>query len=89
MRIAIVDTRISRAAIISDGPWETTDGREAGLDDLVVIDPSRPILAQLGEAEPEVVLVNLENPSRDVLEDYFAIEPRVGPPDRDVCRSNR
>ena len=35
MRIAIIDTSTSRAAIISDGL------REAGLDDLVVIDAAR------------------------------------------------
>ena len=74
MRIAIIDTSTSRAAIISDGL------REAGLSDLVVIDPSRPILAQLGEARPEVVLVNLENPSRDVLEDYFAMSRALARP---------
>ena len=74
MRIAIIDTSTSRAAIISDGL------REAGLDDLVVIDPSRPILPQLGEARPEVVLVNLENPSRDVLEDYFAMSRALARP---------
>jgi response regulator NasT len=74
MRIAIIDTSTSRAAIISDGL------REAGLDDLVVIDASRPILAQLSEARPEVVLVNLENPSRDVLEDYFAMSRALARP---------
>ena len=74
MRIAIIDTSTSRAAIISDGL------REAGLDDLVVIDASRPILAQLGEARPEVVLVNLENPSRDVLEDYVAMSRAMARP---------
>ncbi|MDP3674552.1 MAG: ANTAR domain-containing protein [Novosphingobium sp.] len=74
MRIAIIDTSTSRAAIISDGL------REAGLADLVLIDPSRPILAQLGEARPEVVLVNLENPSRDVLEDYFAMSRALARP---------
>lgn len=74
MRIAIIDTSTSRAAIISDGL------REAGLSDLVLIDPSRPILAQLGEARPEVVLVNLENPSRDVLEDYFAMSRALARP---------
>ena len=74
MRIAIIDTSTSRAAIISDGL------REAGLDDLVVIDPARPILAQVGAARPEVVLVNLENPSRDVLEDYFAMSRALARP---------
>ena len=74
MRIAIIDTSTSRAAIISDGL------REAGLTDLVVIDPNQPVLLQLGEARPEVVIVNLENPSRDVLEDYFAMSRALARP---------
>ena len=67
MRIAIIDTSTTRAAIISDGL------REAGLGDLVLIDAAGPLLAQLEAARPEVVLVNLENPSRDMLEDFFAM----------------
>ena len=74
MRIAIIDTSTSRAAIISDGL------REAGLTDLVVIDPNQPVLLQLGQARPEVVIVNLENPSRDVLEDYFAMSRALARP---------
>ncbi len=67
MRIAIIDTSTTRAAIISDGL------REAGLGDLVLIDPAGPLLAQVEAARPEVVLVNLENPGRDVLEEFFAM----------------
>jgi len=67
MRIAIIDTSTTRAAIISDGL------REAKLGDLVLIDASGPLLAQLEAARPEVVLVNLENPSRDMLEEFFAM----------------
>lgn len=74
MRIAIIDTSSSRAAIISEGL------REAGLTDLVLIDPDRPIAAQLDRAHPEVVLVNLENPSRDLLEDYFAMSRALDRP---------
>ena len=67
MRIAIIDTSTTRAAIISDGL------REAGLDDLVVIDTAGPLASQIEVAQPEVVLINLENPSRDLLEDLFAM----------------
>jgi response regulator NasT len=74
MRIAIIDTSSTRAAIISDGL------REAGLDDLVLIDPTGPIMAQVEAAQPEVVLVNLENPSRDQLEDYFAVSRALSRP---------
>ena len=74
MRIAIIDTSTTRAAIISDGL------RDAGLGDLVLIDPAGPLLAQLEAARPEVVQVNLENPSRDVLEDFFAMSRALARP---------
>lgn len=74
MRIAIIDTSSTRAVIMSDGL------REAGLDDLVVIDATRPLVAQIQTAAPEVVLINLENPSRDVLEDYFAMSRALDRP---------
>ena len=74
MRIAIIDTSSSRAAIIADGL------REAGLTDHVLVDVASPILAQLERVRPEVVLVNLENPSRDLLEDYFAMSRAMARP---------
>ncbi len=74
MRIAIIDTSTTRAVIISDGL------REAGLGDLALIDPAGPLLAQLEAARPEVVLVNLENPSRDMLEEFFAMSRALARP---------
>ena len=74
MRIAIIDTSTTRAAIISDGL------REAGLVDLAIIDPSGPLMAQVEAAQPEVVLINLENPSRDQLEDFFAVSRALARP---------
>ena len=74
MRIAIIDTSTTRAAIISDGL------REAGLDDLVLIDPAGPLVAQVEAAKPEVILINLENPSRDLLEDFFAMSRALARP---------
>ncbi|MBB6426333.1 ANTAR domain-containing response regulator [Sphingopyxis sp. JAI128] len=74
MRIAIIDTSTTRAAIISDGL------REAGLDDLVLIDPAGPVVAQIETAKPEVILINLENPSRDLLEDFFAMSRALARP---------
>lgn len=74
MRIAIIDTSTTRAAIISDGL------REAGLDDLVIIHSGGRLVAQLEAAAPEVVLINLENPSRDVLEEFFAVSRALDRP---------
>jgi two-component system, response regulator / RNA-binding antiterminator len=74
MRVAIIDTSTSRAAIISEGL------REAGFRDIVVVDASEPLLKQLERLAPEVVLINLENPSRDVLEEYFAVSRALSRP---------
>ncbi len=74
MRIAIIDTSAVRAAVISDGL------REAGLDDLVIIEPAGPLAAQIEAAAPEVVLINLENPSRDQLEDFFTVSRALAKP---------
>src|SRR3546814_13238765 len=74
MRIAIIDTSAGRAAVISDGL------REAGLDDLVLVDTTRPLVAQIEAATPDVVLINLENPSRDLLEDFFAMSRALARP---------
>ena len=74
VRIAIIDTSSSRAAIIVDGL------REAGLTDVVSIDPDAPLLVQIDRIRPEVVLINLENPGRDLLEDYFAMSRAMAKP---------
>ena len=54
--------------------------REAGLTDVTVVDVQGPLLNQLEQARPEVVLINLENPSRDLLEDYFAMSRALARP---------
>lgn len=67
MRIAIVDESVSRAAVIREGL--------AALDDceIHVFTERRGLLARIGEIAPDVVLMDLGNPSRDVLEEYFAV----------------
>lgn len=74
MRIAIIDTSSTRAAIIAEGL------REAGLEDQVVIDPCGPLARQIEACAPQVVLINLENPSRDLLEDFFAMSRALDRP---------
>ena len=66
MRVAIIDESASRAAVIREGL--------ADLDDceLFVVTERRGLVARIGEIAPDVVLIDLGNPSRDVLEEYFA-----------------
>ena len=67
MRIAIVDESASRAAVIGEGL--------AALDDceIFVVTDRRGLVARIGEISPDIVLLDLGNPSRDVLEEYFAV----------------
>jgi len=74
MRIAIVDESTARASIIEEGLAEL-DGCE-----IFVVSDRQGLLAQIEEIAPEVVLIDLGNPSRDVLEEYFAVSRALARP---------
>jgi response regulator NasT len=74
VRIAIIDESVSRASIIQEGL------AEAGLVDTIVLSKRDGLLAALEALDPEVVLIDLENPSRDLLEDYFAVSRAIARP---------
>lgn len=67
MRIAIVDESASRAAVIHEGLTAFDDC------ELFVLTERRGLVARIGEIMPDIVLMDLGNPSRDVLEEYFAV----------------
>lgn len=54
--------------------------REAGLTDLRVFLDRHGLAAQLEAFSPDVVLMNLENPSRDMLEETFALSRALARP---------
>lgn len=62
LRIVIVDHNAVRAAILEEGL------RESGQDTVMRIADAGDLEAQLAALDPDVVLIDLENPSRDVLE---------------------
>jgi response regulator NasT len=74
LTIAIVDESRSRAAIIEEGL------REAGYTKIVTIGEMTNLLARLYAADPDVVVIDLENPSRDVLEQLFQVSKLVKRP---------
>ena len=74
MRIAIVDESAVRATIIEDGLAEL-DGCE-----LFVLTERKGLLARIEEIGPDIVLIDLGNPSRDVLEEYFAVSRALARP---------
>jgi two-component system, response regulator / RNA-binding antiterminator len=74
LKIVIVDKNPVRAAILEDGL------REAGHHQVVRIDEMSHLLARIYAIDPDVVLIDLENPSRDVLEQMFQVSRAVKRP---------
>lgn len=74
LTIAIVDESRSRAAIIEEGL------RDAGYARIVHIDEMTNLFARLYATDPDVVVIDLENPSRDVLEQLFQVSRLVKRP---------
>lgn len=74
MRIAIVDESPARAAVIEEGL------HEAGLHDIVILTERSGLIRKLFELAPDVVLIDLANPSRDALEESFILSRSLGKP---------
>jgi len=72
--IAIVDENPVRAAILEEGL------REAGHINVVRIEGTAKLLARIYAIDPDVILIDLENPSRDVLEQMFQVSRIVKRP---------
>ena len=73
-KIVIVDESPIRAAILEEGL------REAGFTGVVRIGEMQSLLAQIFAIDPDIILIDLENPSRDVLEAMFQVSRAVRRP---------
>lgn len=74
MRIAIVDESASRASIIEEGLSQSPDS------EIFVLTERAGLLRRIEEIAPDIVLIDLGNPSRDVLEEYFAVSRALARP---------
>jgi two-component system, response regulator / RNA-binding antiterminator len=74
LKIAIVDESPIRAAILEDGL------REAGFQQVVRIEETTSLLERIYALDPDVILIDLENPSRDVLAQMFQVSRIVKRP---------
>ena len=71
LKIVIVDDSPLRTAILEDGLCES------GYVNVVRIENTRDLLARIYSIDPDVILIALENPSRDVLEQMFQVSRAV------------
>jgi response regulator NasT len=74
LRVAIIEENSIRAAILLDGL------REAGIINVDVIETTANMLRRLSTFDPDVVIIGIENPSRDVLEQMFQVSKLVSRP---------
>ena len=73
-KIVIVDEKPDPCAILEEGL------REAGFTGVVHISEMQSLLARIYALDPDVILIDLENPSRDVLEQMFQVSRAVRRP---------
>ncbi|MBR1220176.1 ANTAR domain-containing protein [Bradyrhizobium sp. U87765 SZCCT0131] len=74
LKIVIVDESPIRAAILLEGL------RDAGFTTVEHISEMHNLLARIYALDPDVILIDLENPSRDVLEQMFQVSRAVRRP---------
>ena len=74
LKIVIVDESAIRGAILEEGL------HEAGFRHVVRIGETKNLLARIYAIDPDVILIDLENPSRDILEQMFQVSRAVKRP---------
>jgi len=74
LRILVIDENHIRAAIIEAGL------REAGYDRVTVVHDVSGLARRITEIEPDVIVIDLENPNRDMLENMFQLSRAVNRP---------
>lgn len=74
LAILVIDENRIRAAIIEAGL------REAGHERVTLIHDIAGIAACIAEVEPDVIVIDLENPNRDMLENMFQLSRVVKRP---------
>ena len=76
LKVAIVDEDASRAALVAEG---LRSGAEGGVD-VLTLESTANLLRNLVAFDPDVVIIDLDDPGRDVLEQMFEIGRVVARP---------
>lgn len=74
MRIALIDENAARAAIIEQGLLSLPDVT------VHVLSERHGMARAIADLDPDVVLMDLGNPSRDMLEEYFSVSRAIARP---------
>ncbi|NRP87395.1 ANTAR domain-containing response regulator [Rhizobium lusitanum] len=74
LNVLVIDENRIRASIIEEGL------RDAGYDSVTIIADMTGLARRITEINPDVIVIDLENPNRDVLESMFQISRAVNRP---------
>ena len=74
LKILVIDETPIRRAILETGL------KEAGFANVTTLDSANRLVEQIYRLDPDVILIDLENPSRDVLEQMFQVSRAVRRP---------
>jgi len=74
LKILVIDETPIRRAILENGL------KEAGFSDVTMLDSASHLVEKIYKLDPDVILIDLDNPSRDVLEQMFQVSRAVRRP---------
>ena len=74
LSILVIDENRLRAAVIEEGL------RDAGYDNLTIVHDVAGIARRIADVNPDVIVIDLENPNRDMLENMFQLSRAVKRP---------
>ena len=74
LSILVIDENRLRAAVIEEGL------RDAGYDNLTIVHDVAGIARRIADVNPDVIVIDLENPNRDMLEIMFQLSKAVKRP---------
>jgi response regulator NasT len=74
LSILVIDENRLRAAVIEEGL------RDAGYDNLTIVHDVVGIARRIADVNPDVIVIDLENPNRDMLENMFQLSRAVKRP---------
>ncbi len=72
--VLVIDENRIRASVIEEGL------REAGYSRVTIIHDMQGLARRIAEINPDVIVIDLENPNRDMLESFFQISRAVQRP---------
>jgi len=74
LKILVIDENPIRRAILETGL------RDAGFENITLLGDTKGLLDRIYSVDPDVVIIDLQNPSRDVLEQMFQVSRIVRRP---------